>query len=343
MAGDESNIFTRHWRWWLLAFWLVTCAALLAMRWNAIHWFALGDTDDNMRMMQVRNLLAGQGWYDLRQYRLDPPFGANIHWSRIVDLPIAGIMLALRPLLGGANAETVAVALAPMLPMAVAMSAIAVVVRRLLSPKAFALGVGMLLCAHSARGMWLPLRIDHHGWQLAMLSLVLVGLTDRKPARGGVVLGVATAISLSIGLEMLIYLALAGCAVALMWIRDPAQAPRLAAYGASLAGGCALGFLLFASEANRLFMCDALSPVWLSAMVVAGAVAVILAWASPARTGARFGIAVAGRRCDRGRVRADLAALPRQARGRFARTAGIVARAACAKRGRSTPTAGNRW
>ena len=294
MAGDESNIFTRHWRWWLLAFWLITCAALIAMRWNAIHWFALGDTDDNMRMMQVRNLLAGQGWYDLRQYRLDPPYGANIHWSRIVDLPIAAIMLALRPLLGGASAETVAVALAPMLPMAVAMSAIAVVVRRLLSPKAFALGIGMLLCAHSARGMWLPLRIDHHGWQLAMLSLVLVGLTDRKPARGGVVLGVATALSLSIGLEMLIYLAFAGCAVALMWIRDRAHAPRLAAYGASLAGGCALGFLLFASEANRLFLCDALSPVWLSAMVIAGAVAVILAWASPARTGVRFGIALLG-------------------------------------------------
>ena len=62
-----------------------------------------------MRMMQVRGLLHGQGWFDLRQYRLNPPFGANIHWSRLVDLPIAGLILALRPLLGGAGAERWAV------------------------------------------------------------------------------------------------------------------------------------------------------------------------------------------------------------------------------------------
>jgi hypothetical protein len=48
------------------------------------------DTDDNLRMMQVRDLMRGQDWYDLRQYRLNPPFGADIHWSRLVDLPIAG-------------------------------------------------------------------------------------------------------------------------------------------------------------------------------------------------------------------------------------------------------------
>ena len=49
-------------------------------------------------MMQVRALIAGQDWYDLRQHRLNPPFGADIHWSRLVDLPIAGIKLALAPL-----------------------------------------------------------------------------------------------------------------------------------------------------------------------------------------------------------------------------------------------------
>ena len=38
---------------------------MIYARWAAIQGFALGDTDDNMRMMQVRGLLAGQGWYDL--------------------------------------------------------------------------------------------------------------------------------------------------------------------------------------------------------------------------------------------------------------------------------------
>jgi hypothetical protein len=272
----ETDFYTKHWRLWVAIFWVAAGFFLLYGRWTLINWFALGDTDDNLRMMQVRALLAGQDWFDLRQYRLDPPNGANVHWSRIVDLPIAGIMLLLRPLLGGPLAEKVAVSLAPMLPMAVAMGSMALICRRLLSPKAFALGVALLLCAHSARGMWTPLRIDHHGWQLAMLSLAMVGLVDPKRARGGLLLGGATALSFSIGLEMLLYLAAMGAAAALMWVRDPRDAPRLITYGASLGGGCAVGYLLFASYDNRMPVCDALSPVWLSVMMAAGVVAVAL-------------------------------------------------------------------
>jgi hypothetical protein len=182
-------------------------------------------------MMQVRGLINGQDWFDLRQYRLDPPYGANVHWSRLVDLPIAGITLALRLFMSGAMAEKIAVAAAPLLPMLVTMGAIGALTRRRIGATAVAVALGLLLCAHSVRGMWAPLRIDHHGWQLAMLSLAMLALTDRRPARGGAMLGLATALSLSIGLEMLLYLAAAGGAVALMWVRDQREAPRLAAYG----------------------------------------------------------------------------------------------------------------
>ena len=273
----------RRWRWWVLLFWLAASALLLYGRWAAINAFALGDTDDNLRMMQVRGLLAGQDWYDLRQYRLNPPHGADVHWSRLVDLPIAGIRLALAPFTGGIVAEKAAVALAPLLPMAVAMVATAATARRLVAPRAFALAIAVLLCGHSARSMWSPLRIDHHGWQLALLAVAVAALVDRRRARGGAVLGIASALSLVIGLEMLLYLAAAGGIVVLMWVRDPAEGRRLATYGASLAGGSALGFLLFASYANRSPVCDALSPVWLSATAAGGAVAVGLALL-PART-----------------------------------------------------------
>jgi hypothetical protein len=274
--GEWLDRWLRPWRLWLLILWLATCAWLLWDKWGAIRNFALSDTDDNMRMMQVRALLEGQGWFDLRQYRLSPPGGADIHWSRLVDLPIAGIKLALAPFLGGRVAEQYAVAIAPMLPMLVAMGALAVAARRLIEKNAFIIAIGLLAFTGSARAMWSPLRIDHHGWQLAMLALVVVALVDAKRARGGVLLGMATALSLTIGLELLPYLALAGGVTVVRWIVDPDQARRLAAYGVSLAGGCCLGFLLFASEANRAPVCDALSPVWLSAMVVAGAISLIL-------------------------------------------------------------------
>ncbi|MBX3561012.1 MAG: AcrB/AcrD/AcrF family protein [Sphingomonas sp.] len=294
MALDALNRLEKHWRWWLLLFWLAVAGYFVVSRWASIQGFALSDTDDNLRMMQVRGLIEGQGWYDLRQYRLAPPAGADIHWSRLVDLPIAGLKLAFAPLFGGRAAELIAVAVAPMLPMLVALAALGVVARRLVAPWAFLVAAGLLICAGSARGMWVPLRIDHHGWQLAMLALALMALTDPKRARGGAILGAATAASLTIGLEMLLYLALAGGATGLRWVWDGAEARRLAAYGVTLAGGCALGFLLFASEANRAPVCDALSPVWLSTMSAAGALAVLLAMLNPGSRIARLGVAALG-------------------------------------------------
>jgi hypothetical protein len=284
----------KHWRALLLLFWVLTAALLIYTRWGQIQGFGLGDTDDNMRMMQVRAWLSGQSWYDLRQYRMNPPYGADIHWSRLVDLPIAGLKLLFAPLVGGATAERIAVAVAPLLPMGIAFAGIAVAVRRLIAPQAFALGIAILLCAHSARGMWTPCRIDHHGWQLALLAVSVAALVDPRRARGGAILAVSSVLSFVIGLEMLPYLALLGAIVVLMWVRDPAEARRLGAYGAALAGGAACGYLLFASNANRAPVCDALSPVWLSVLVAAGAVAFCLAAASPRRWALRLALAAAG-------------------------------------------------
>jgi hypothetical protein len=289
-AGSPFEFVDRHWRWWVVLFWLGFSAWLVFDRWQLIQGFSLGDTDDNMRMMQVRGLLGGQGWYDLQQHRLA---GSNIHWSRLVDLPIAGLKLMFTPLFGGRTAETIAIAVAPLLPMLAAMWAVALMTRRLVSPYAFLIAITMLACSGSIVGMWVPLRLDHHGWQLAFLAWAVAALTDPRPLRAGLTLGIATALSLTIGLEMLLYLAAAGAIAVLLWIRD-GEPRRLFAYGVTLAGGCAFGFLVFASEANRLPMCDALSPVWLSAMVAAGAVAVLLAWASPKGWKGRLGAAALG-------------------------------------------------
>ena len=290
-GADGFGFLDRHWRWWLLAFWAVVAAYMLWDRWTAIRIFALGDTDDNMRMMQVRALLQGQGWYDLSQHRMA---GSNIHWSRLVDLPIAALKLLFTPVFGGRTAEQIAVAIAPMLAMLVAMAALVTMVRRLVSPVAWPLAIALLACAGSATGMWEPLRIDHHGWQLAALAWSMASLTDTRRARGGVMMGVSTAFSLVIGLEMIPYLAAAGAIVVLMWVRDSGEARRLAAYGISLGGACAFGYLVFASEANMAPLCDALTPVWLSAMLAAGAIAVVLAWLSPRQPLVRLALAALG-------------------------------------------------
>ncbi len=279
--GPALDWLGRHWIAATILTWLLFCGWFYLNRQWGIQWFALGDTDDNLRMAQVRALLAGQDWYDLRQYRFNPPYGADIHWSRLVDLPLAGLILGLRPFVGGAEAERWAVAIAPLLPHVLMLFGLALTVRRLVDPRAFWLAFLALFYAGSTNGMFMPLRIDHHGWQLALLMLGISGLVDPKRARGGATLGIATAGSLSIGLEMLIYLALAGTATVLFWVIDAAERRRLAAYAGALSGGTALGFLLFASYANRQAVCDALSPVWLSDALLGGALLFGLALLSP--------------------------------------------------------------
>ncbi len=284
-------LLERHWKLITVAAWLLFCAWFAYTRWSSIVSFNLGDTDDNMRMMQVRALLHGQGWFDLRQYRLNPPFGADIHWSRLVDLPIAGLILLFQPLVGGPKAQVIAAGVAPMLPYLVLLFGVALTARRLIDPRAFWLPIIALTLTGLTNSMFMPERIDHHGWQLALLSVSIAGLADPKRIRGGLTLGISTALSLAIGLEMIIYLAIAGAAVALFWVADVRERARALAYSVSLGGGTAFSFLVFASYANRAPVCDALSPVWLSSMLVASALLLILAWRSPIDWKARLGLA----------------------------------------------------
>jgi hypothetical protein len=286
------DLVGREWKWIVLLVWLGFCAWFIYDKWTDIRWFGLGDTDDNMRIMQVRALLHGQGWYDLRQYRLNPPFGANIHWSRLVDLPIAGLILGLRPFLGGPGAERWAVAIAPMLPYLLLLFSLALTSRRLLGPTAYPLAFLTLFFAGSTNGMFMPERIDHHGWQLALLALSISAIADPRRVRGGLTLGVSTALSLAIGLEMVIYLALAGVAMVLFWVDEREERERLRAYAVSLGGGTALAFLIFASNDNWNAVCDALSPVWLSDALIGSALMFALAWLSPADWKRRLALAI---------------------------------------------------
>lgn len=267
---DLERELDRHWLRWTLLAWGVIAGWYLWDRWGSINALALSDTDDNMRLMQVRGLLAGQGWYDLRQYRLAPPGGLDIHWSRLVDLPIAALILLFKPFIGTAMAERLACGIAPLLPLGVTMAALGATVRRLVAPVSWPIAIIVLLGCTAAMLMFAPLRIDHHGWQLAMLSVTVAGLTDGRRIRGGLTVGLSSAASLTIGLELLPYCAMAGAIVTLRWVWDSAEARRLQGYALALAGGSTAGFAVFASNANYAMRCDALTPVWLSVMVVAG-------------------------------------------------------------------------
>jgi hypothetical protein len=291
---DGENMAIRHWRRWVLLIWLLACVAFIVMRWQPILAFGLGDTDDNMRMAQVRALLNGQGWYDLRQHKLNPPEGFNIHWTRLVDLPIAALQLLIKPFFGTVIAEKASAALAPLIPLGVALFAMSIAMRRLVAPGAFAFAAALTLCCQAAMLMFMPLRVDHHGWQLTMLVIAIAGLADPNVRRGGLTMGLSSAVSLTIGLELMPFLVITGAAIVLHWIWEAEEAGRLRAYGVALALGCLAGYLGFASYDNAVWRCDVLSPIWLSTMMVAGALAVALSFVKTDQWLVRFALAAIG-------------------------------------------------
>ncbi|MFM9852964.1 MAG: AcrB/AcrD/AcrF family protein [Sphingomonadaceae bacterium] len=285
---------SRRWRLAVVLIWLLWCAWYLYQRKAGIYWLALGDTDDNLRLLQVRSWLGGQGWYDLRQYKLDPPEGANIHWSRLVDLPLAALMLIGRLFLTALDAEKLAVAVAPLLPLLVVLGTVAITARRLIGAQAALAAVLITLLCQPTMAMFMPLRIDHHGWQLACLSIVVAGLVDPRPRRGGITVGLASALSLSIGLEMIIFIVISGAGITLRWIIDAREAGRLRHYAAALSFGVSAGYLGFASYANAALRCDALTPIWVSVMLAAGIVLFVLSLIRTDQLAVRFGGAAIG-------------------------------------------------
>lgn len=295
-GGEMSVYAARNWKWLTVLLWISVTVGFVASRWTQIHWMTLSDTDDNIRYVQVRDWLAGQGWYDLRQYRLDPPAGFNIHWSRLVDLPLAGLILFFRAFLSEGLADRLACAIAPLIPLLPLMLGLGFIARRLAGNNAWFLAAVAPFAAQMGIGMFAPMRVDHHGWQLALIVVMLAGLIDRNWLRGGIVAGISTALSVAIGMEMIVYLAAGGALIALRWVFKEGAARRMLPYALSLAGAISLCFLLFASYDNRQMVCDAISPIWVAIFAAVSAGMVLLAllplrsW--PVRLGA--GIVVGG-------------------------------------------------
>lgn len=68
-----------------------------------------GDTDDLMRLKQVRDLLAGQSRLDTQQFPVLLPDGISMHWTRHIDAGLAAILIPASRVLSPTAAEHAAV------------------------------------------------------------------------------------------------------------------------------------------------------------------------------------------------------------------------------------------
>jgi hypothetical protein len=245
---------------------------------------AFGDPDDALRMVQVRDFLGGQPWYDTRQYRINPAGGGGaIHWSRFIDAQIGGLILLLDPLLGRALAERAAVAVYPLLLLGLFFALMARLLARL-GDRTFVL-TGLVIAATTVTYLhyFVPLRIDHHGWQL-LLSLAMLWLAlGPSSFLRGFVAALVISLHLEISLEGLPYLVIFGGLFAWEWLRDADEAPRLRGFATGLIVVPALWILLLrGTDAVFGVHCDAFSRPYLLGAAVAGAI-IALALHQPAR------------------------------------------------------------
>lgn len=219
-----------------------------------------GDNDSLMRLVQVRDLLAGQGWFDLHQYRMGPEGGFVMHWSRLVDAPVAGLILLLRPFAGQAGAELAAQFVWPALTMAAALWFI-LRAARLLGGEAARLPALVLgATALHFLSIFAPGTLDHHNIQLALI-LAVCALILSGGFAAGLGAGAAAAASLAIGMETLPYVAAAGAVMALLFLlRGADEAAAATGFGAGLAGAAALLLLLTVRPSQwTVAACDAFS------------------------------------------------------------------------------------
>ncbi len=289
----------KHYRTILVGIWLLASALLILVAWTPINDWKMGDPDDQLRLVQVRDWLAGQSWWDVTQFRMNPPDGGPMHWSRLVDIPLGLSIIVLTPVFGQALAEHITAVLVPLLTFGIIIALMASITRRHFGEKAALVAAAAPFVLLPITVQVLPMRIDHHGWQIVLFLVALRSAFDLKsPVRGAIVTGLALAAWVEISIEGLPFAALFMALFGLRWLTGEQGRDKQFAYGlASLAVSSLLIFMATEPPNWALNYCDEMSPVHIWAFSAAALVSVVATLASsriPSRFALAFKLAAGG-------------------------------------------------
>jgi hypothetical protein len=251
--------------------WLVIAGQLLWFDWAQTA-TALGDTDDAMRLLEVREFLAGRGWFDLHEPRMQPPTGYDTHWSRFVDAGLAGVFLIIHAFTDVATAERLMRVVWPLLWIGPALAGTAAIAWRLGGRAAAFVALLLLLFGLPAFVQFRPGRIDHHDIQisLALLTIAAAIWADRirwTPWAAGVL----TAFALAIGFEGIPFVVIGGAIFAARFVLDRNHSLALVHYGLATAASTAVAFLLSVGPGHwTQTACDAIAVNSAAPLIVGG-------------------------------------------------------------------------
>jgi hypothetical protein len=167
--------------------------------------------DDPVRMTQVLNWVNGASWYDRTIMRVNAPEGFETIWSRLVDIPIAAVVVLAQQFVTQKTAALVASVIVPFVELAIAFAAARYFARPMLGKKNARLIVLFLMFTSilnfkgfSVAGFH-PGEASHHSWYI-ILNMLLFGAAARLVSgvrRGSpaFVMGFVMAILMAIGIE----------------------------------------------------------------------------------------------------------------------------------------------
>lgn len=231
------------------------------------------DNDDIMRLLQIRDFLQGQNWFDLHQYRLGPTEGTLMHWSRIPDIPIILTISFFDLFLPYEIAEKLGLSLWP--PITATLLAYGVYKSCLYLAGERAAIIGMMITGFFTLVLnrFTPGAIDHHNLQVTLLILSVAALlypekSVKSYAAGAMFIGLAFAIAA----EIYVLGGVICGFVALQWVWKGKliQAPTIAfalVFSLTILGA----FLATIPKSAYLNVyCDSLSMISLSGALVGG-------------------------------------------------------------------------
>ncbi len=250
---------------------IVTKAVLLGQAMEQ-RFVGMGN-DDIMRLTVVRDLIAGQSWFDQTQYRVVPPDGLDLHWSRYVDAGIAAIIIPLSWFLPMQDAEFLGVVIWPTVILLMTAIVVGLGAKRVFGPTAACFALASLVFWPLTADLHArPGNLDHHNVQfLTSVSLLLAVIWPEGRMRAGIVGGVVAAFSLAVGLESLPFLILAGAVLLVQAASDRAQHfDRLKGFCLALAVASVVFWLGQASTEYRFaVICDQLGIPVLTLVAIA--------------------------------------------------------------------------
>jgi hypothetical protein len=275
--GDDGRIA------WLSG-WALAAVILIAGAGMAAIAQDFSEPDNAMRLVRVRDMLAGQGWFDNVQHRLNPPEGTPMHWAQWIDALLAAPIALLAVVVGQTNAE---IAIAFIWPLGL-LGAFMFFAVRISGELGAADGLKreaqwtaaiVAALAFPATEKFAPGSFDHHNVELVLaLASVWCLMRMREHPMAGLWAGAALGLAMATAAEG-VPVVMAGLLIAgLLWLVRPSEyRAGFARLGIGLAASSAIALIALVPPTEwSAPVCDAMGAPFLGLGLIGGGIAFAL-------------------------------------------------------------------